>query len=171
MIAHRSYSSRKNEVNPMKCPACGHSEMATKVQDETLSYGNQSLTLHAMHGEFCQACGEGVWDIESYRRYTEAQSALLGVAKADICADIRRIRKNLNLTQAELAEAFGVGKVAFSRYERGETRPPAPLVKLLKLLERHPELLTEVQGVNPEVEHSRDTNIRSTRTAKNQAAG
>ncbi|MFZ4802726.1 MAG: type II toxin-antitoxin system MqsA family antitoxin, partial [Chlorobium sp.] len=31
------------------------------------------------------------------------------------------------------------------RYERGETRPPAPLVKLLKLIDRHPDLLDEMQ--------------------------
>jgi len=128
----------------MKCPACGHPKMAANNKDETLSYGGQSLTLHAMHGQFCPSCGEGVWDTESYRRYTEAQAALVRAVKGDISADIRRIRKHLKLTQTELAQAFGVGKVAFSRYERGETRPPGPVVKLLKLIERHPELLTEI---------------------------
>jgi HTH-type transcriptional regulator/antitoxin MqsA len=128
----------------MKCPACGHPKMAAKTKDETLSYGGQSLTLHAMQGDFCPSCGEGVWDAESYRRYTEAQAALVRAVKGDISADIRRIRKNLKLTQTELAQAFGVGKVAFSRYERGETRPPGPIVKLLKLIERHPELLAEI---------------------------
>ena len=128
----------------MKCPACGHPEMTATTRDETLSYGGQSLTLHSMHGEFCPVCAEGLWDAESYRRYTEAQAALLRTVQGDVAADIRRIRKKLKLTQAELAAIFGVGKVAFSRYERGETRPPAPLVKLLKLVERRPELLTEI---------------------------
>jgi HTH-type transcriptional regulator/antitoxin MqsA len=123
-----------------------------------------------MHGEFCPACGEGIWDAESYRRYTEAQSALLRAVKGDISADIRRIRKFLKLTQTELAEAFGVGKVAFSRYERGETRPPAPLVKLLKLVERHPDLLTEMRGISNQGEYSRGMASRSTRTAKKRAA-
>ena len=131
----------------MKCPACGHVEMVSKTQDETLSYGGQSLTLHAMRGEFCPVCGEGVWETESYRRYTEAQAALLRAVQGDVSGEIRRIRKNLKLTQAQLAKAFGVGKVAFSRYERGETRPPKPLVKLLKLLERHPDLLKEMHSV------------------------
>jgi HTH-type transcriptional regulator/antitoxin MqsA len=130
----------------MKCPACGHAEMISIIQDETLSYGSQSLTLHDMHGEFCPACGEGVWDTESYRRYTEAQAAILRALNEDVSGEIRRIRKSLKLTQAQLAEAFGVGKVAFSRYERGETRPPAPLVKLLRLLERHPDLLKEMRS-------------------------
>ena len=34
---------------------------------------------------------------------------------------------------------------AFSRYENGKTEPPLALVKLLKLLDRHPELLNEVR--------------------------
>jgi len=87
-----------------------------------------------------------VWDAASYRRYAEAQAALVRAVTGDVGGEIRRIRKRLKLTQGELATLFGVGKVAFSRYERGETRPPAPLVKLLRLLERHPELLDELKG-------------------------
>lgn len=85
----------------MKCQACGNSEMVTKIEDETLSYGGQSLTLHSMKGDFCPACGDGIWDEESYLRYTEAQSALIRAVKGDVSADIRRIRKNLKLTQTE----------------------------------------------------------------------
>jgi HTH-type transcriptional regulator / antitoxin MqsA len=155
----------------MKCPACGHPKLVAKTQDETLNYGGQSLTLHTMHGEFCPACGEGIWDAESYLRYTEAQAALVRAVKGDISADIKRIRKSLKLTQTELAEAFGVGKVAFSRYERGETRPPAPLVKLLKLIERHPNLLTEIRGVSTQSEYSRGITSRTIHTAKKLAAG
>jgi HTH-type transcriptional regulator / antitoxin MqsA len=128
----------------MKCPACGNLETVTRVQEETLSYAGQSLTLHSMKGDFCPACGEGVWDEESYRRYTEAQTAIIRAVKGDVSADIRRIRKSLKLTQTELSEVVGIGKVAFSRYERGETRPPTPLVKLLKLVEKHPDLLAEM---------------------------
>lgn len=61
----------------MKCPACGHPEMVAKVCDETLVYGPQPLTLHEMRGEFCPSCGEGLWDRESYRRYSEAQAELV----------------------------------------------------------------------------------------------
>jgi HTH-type transcriptional regulator/antitoxin MqsA len=128
----------------MKCAACGDSEMVSKVQDETLAYGGQSLTLHLMKGVFCPSCGEGIWDEESYRRFTEAQTGIIRAVKGDVSADIRRIRKNLKLTQTELSQVVGIGKVAFSRYERGETKPPAPLVKLLKLVERHPDLLSEI---------------------------
>lgn len=39
--------------------------------------------------------------------------------------EIRRIRKKLKLTQIEAGRLVGVGKIAFSRYERGETQAPA----------------------------------------------
>ncbi len=44
------------------------------------------------------------------------------------------------------AAIFGGGVNAFSRYETGKTRPPLALVKLLKVLDRHPELLDEVRA-------------------------
>lgn len=47
------------------------------------------MTLHKMKGEFCVNCHEGVWDEESYRRYTEAQAGLLRAAKGDLGIDIR----------------------------------------------------------------------------------
>jgi HTH-type transcriptional regulator / antitoxin MqsA len=58
---------------------------------------------------------------------------------------IASVRKKLDLDQREAAEIFGGGVNAFSRYENGKTRPPLALVKLLKLLHRHPELLHEIR--------------------------
>jgi HTH-type transcriptional regulator/antitoxin MqsA len=56
------------------------------------------------------------------------------------------VRKKLDLDQREAAETFGGGVNAFSRCENGKTRPPLALVKLLKVLDRHPELLGEVRA-------------------------
>lgn len=43
------------------------------------------------------------------------------------------------------AELFGGGINAFSRYETGKTKPPLALVKLFKLLDRHPDFLDELK--------------------------
>lgn len=59
---------------------------------------------------------------------------------------IASVRKKLALDQREASEIFGGGINAFSRYENGKTRPPLALVKLLKVLDRHPELLSEVKA-------------------------
>ena len=93
----------------MQCPACSHPEMEEKNQDETLSYKGQTVTVQNLRGEFCPACGEGVWDSESNRRLDEAQTAFLNAVRSEASADIRRIRKSLKLTQAKLAENFGFG--------------------------------------------------------------
>jgi HTH-type transcriptional regulator/antitoxin MqsA len=61
-------------------------------------------------------------------------------------AFIAKVRKKLRLDQREAAEVFGGGVNAFSRYENGKTKPPLALVKLLKVLDRHPELLKEVRA-------------------------
>jgi HTH-type transcriptional regulator/antitoxin MqsA len=41
---------------------------------------------------------------------------------------------------------FGGGVNAFPRYENSKTKPPLALVKLLKVLDRHPDLLNEVKA-------------------------
>jgi HTH-type transcriptional regulator/antitoxin MqsA len=56
-----------------------------------------------------------------------------------------RVRRKLALDQRDAAEIFGGGVNAFSRYENGKTKPPLALVKLLKVLERHPDLLAEIR--------------------------
>jgi HTH-type transcriptional regulator/antitoxin MqsA len=40
---------------------------------------------------------------------------------------------------------FGGGVNASSRYENGKTKPPLALVKLLKVLDRYPDLLSEIK--------------------------
>lgn len=56
------------------------------------------------------------------------------------------VRKKLKLGQREAAEVFGGGVNAFSRYETGKTKPALAVVKLLKVLDRHPELLDEIRA-------------------------
>lgn len=59
---------------------------------------------------------------------------------------IADVRKKLHLDQREAAEIFGGGVNAFSRYENGKTKPPLALVKLLKVLDRHHDLLAEIKA-------------------------
>jgi HTH-type transcriptional regulator/antitoxin MqsA len=58
---------------------------------------------------------------------------------------IAKVRRKLDLGQRQAAEIFGGGVNAFSRYENGKTKPPLALVQLFKLLDRHPDLLTEIR--------------------------
>ena len=89
-----------------------------------------------------------VLDMAQSRRFGQHVSDFIKKVNASTVAPafIVYIRKKLALDQREAAAIFGGGVNAFSRYETGKTRPPLALVKLLKVLDRHPELLDEVRA-------------------------
>ncbi len=60
-------------------------------------------------------------------------------------ATIRRIRQKLRLSQRAAGDVFGVGARAFDKYERSLIEPSGPTVQLLRLLDAHPELITELR--------------------------
>ena len=72
--------------------------------------------------------------------------------------------------QRQAAELFGGGVNAFSRYENGKTKPPLALVKLFKLLDRHPDLLSEVRTVGAQ-KSSRPASLRPGWGAAGSAVG
>jgi len=53
-------------------------------------------------------------------------------------------RKRLKLTQAQASIITGGGHNAFSRYETGVAQPLPAIVNLFKLLDKHPEMLKEL---------------------------
>ena len=132
----------------MKCPCCGAAELIHVTRDMPYTYKGQSTTLPAVTGDFCPACGEVVLNREHGDRYSE----MLGQFQRQVNAAyvdpayIATMRKRLDLDQRQAAEIFGGGVNAFSRYENGKTKPPLSLVKLLRVLERHPDLLNEVRA-------------------------
>ena len=58
---------------------------------------------------------------------------------------IRDIQNKLKLSQREAGELFKVGENAFDKYERGLVEPSGPTTQLMKLLNKHPELIKELR--------------------------
>lgn len=73
---------------------------------------------------------------------------IFAVADALISTDIRRIRKNLNLTQVEFAELVNVSKKTIERWESGENQIVGPIVTLVKLLNEYPQMLENLRIPN-----------------------
>jgi len=71
--------------------------MIEKTIDETLELDGQSLTLHDMHGHFCDSCGEGVWDEKSYNRYSEGQEALIRSVRGNYLSSKAALRLSLTI--------------------------------------------------------------------------
>ncbi|MDR3719539.1 MAG: type II toxin-antitoxin system MqsA family antitoxin [Bryobacteraceae bacterium] len=130
------------------CPSCGAAKLANDTRDIPYTYKGESTAIPAVTGDFCPACGETILNAVESSRVSAAMLAFNKQVNASIVdpAFIASVRKKLALDQREAAEIFGGGVNAFSRYENGKTKPPLSLVKLLIVLNRHPELLSELQA-------------------------
>jgi HTH-type transcriptional regulator / antitoxin MqsA len=132
----------------MKCPVCAAAKLVHDTRDMPYTYKGESTIIPAVTGDFCPACGEVVLDMNESTRSSAAMLTFNKQVNASIVDPdfIASVRKKLALDQREAAEIFGGGVNAFSRYENGKTKPPLALVKLLKVLDRHPDLLNEVRA-------------------------
>jgi HTH-type transcriptional regulator/antitoxin MqsA len=132
----------------MKCPSCGAADLIHDTRDVPYTYKGESTIIAAVTGDFCPSCNEVLFDREHGDRFSE----MIGLFHRQVNAAyidpayIAKVRKKLALDQRQAAEIFGGGVNSFSRYENGKTKPPLALVKLFKLLDRHPDLLQEVKA-------------------------
>lgn len=127
------------------CPRCGSREWEQfKGEKFVISHRGLTAKEKGLAGWRCRSCDEVVFDKDSAQRYAAAGDNLVLAARAAERSEIRRIRKKLRLTQAMAAKITGGGHNAFSRYERGEAAPVPAVMNLLRLLDRHPELLREL---------------------------
>lgn len=132
----------------MKCPVCGAAELVQDTRDQSYTYKGESTVLSGVTGDYCTACGESILDESESRRVMDMILEFNKQVNSAIIdpSFIIRVRKKLQLDQKEAAAIFGGGVNAFSRYETGKTKPPLSLVKLLKVLDRHPELISVVRA-------------------------
>lgn len=131
----------------MKCPCCGGAHLIRETRSLDHAYKGVATKLPDMTGNYCPACGEGFFDIVEGQRMMDLMAAFRKQVNASLVDPefIAGVRRKLNLDQREAAAIFGGGVNAFSRYETGKSKPPVALVKLLRVLDRHPELLDEVR--------------------------
>ena len=132
----------------MKCPNCGKAKLVHDTRDIPYTYKGESTVIPDVTGDFCPACDEAVLDMTESSRTSAFMLDFNRQVNATIVDPdfIAGVRKKLALDQREAAEIFGGGVNAFSRYENGKTKPSLALVKLLRVLDKHPDLLDEVRA-------------------------
>jgi putative transcriptional regulator len=64
--------------------------------------------------------------------------------KVQPTSQVVRVRLKSGLSQAEFAAALGVSKRTLEQWEQGRREPSGAAKQLLKIAERHPEVLVEV---------------------------
>ncbi len=139
----------------MKCPACGTGNLLEGVRDVPYTYKRRKIALRAVKGRFCdnRRCREVLMDRNESARISREMLEFNKKVNAELTPIdlLTQVRAQFKLTQQQAAKVFGGGPNAFSRYESGKTKPPVALVKLFKVLRKHPDLFKEVADVR---EHS-----------------
>lgn len=130
---------------PRECLNCGHGNLQHAVKDVPYEYKGHASVVPSVAGWHCTHCHEVEFDPGEGERFAEAIQRIAVEIDALDAAELARIRKKLKLTQQEAARITGGGPNAFSRYERGKARPLSAVTNLFRLLDRHPELLSELQ--------------------------
>ena len=111
-----------------------------------VTYGSLSATVD-LPGYYPAGEGDGVHVGEDMAIVDRALHALKEEAGGvPSPATIRRVRDKLKLTRREAGVLFGVGEKAFGQYERGVVQPSGPMIQLMRLLDRHPDLVHELQS-------------------------
>lgn len=115
------------------------------VRPFVVTYKGKSKTVD-LPGYYPESGDEGV----HIGNDMEATDAALRALKEEVegipsPSTIRRVRKKLKLSQREAGGILKVGESAFDKYERGLVEPSGPTSQLLRLLDRHPELIEELR--------------------------
>lgn len=129
-----------------KCLNCGKGNLRHAVKDVPYEYKGHATVAPKVAGWHCPLCREVEFDSGEGKRFGEAIKSIAATIDAREATELARIRKKLKLTQLQAARITGGGPNAFSRYETGKTRPLSAVTNLFRLLDRHPELLDELES-------------------------
>lgn len=134
------------------CRICGEGHLTVQVEKNPVEYKGVSEELDSYYS-VCDACGSEQADVAQTRlnkrlmiAFKKRVDGLLGGA------EVRALRERLGLSQAEAAQVFGGGPVAFSKYESDDVAQSEAMDKLLRLAGELPaafELLCRRSGVMP----------------------
>jgi HTH-type transcriptional regulator/antitoxin MqsA len=115
------------------------------VRSFVVAYKGEAITVD-LPGYYPTGEGEGVHVGKDMGVVDEALRALKEkIEGVPSPATIRRVRTKLKLSQREAGALLKVGENAFDKYERGLVEPSGPTSQLLKILDRHPEIVDELR--------------------------
>lgn len=130
-----------SQWNDQPCHLCGVGTLHDGVKLIEQTYKGKVFKSES-RGSFCDHCADGFVEFDTTEE--SAWLAFRGQVDAAEVTDLARIRKKLKLTQGDAARLAGGDKNTFSRYERGQAKPVAAVIHLFRLLDGHPELLSEL---------------------------
>jgi putative zinc finger/helix-turn-helix YgiT family protein len=133
----------------MRCPVCG-TGTAKKVERKNYParYNGEPVEVSGVEVFHCADCGEEFLTSEQARAMSVAVKnevrKKLGLLSPE---RIAAIREKAGLTQAQLEEQLGLGPKVVVRWESGKVIQGRAADTVLRLLEREPQLVKDLQEI------------------------
>lgn len=125
--------------NKALCAICGEGHITAQVRMVETEYKGTKALL-PMHYQLCDTCTSdyaGMAESKLNKRIVMAfRKQVDGLLTG---GEITALRKQYKLTQAQAAQLFGGGPVAFSKYENDDVAQSESMDTLLRLVRRSPE--------------------------------
>jgi len=122
------------------CPCCGIGPIVDDVRTEIIEFSLDGeptrVEVNGVPIERCIACGEEFSGPMAAEVKHQAICRTLGLLNPE---EIRRLREQLGLTQAELSRLSGIGEATISRWERGRLIQNRAMDRYLRLLAADPK--------------------------------
>ncbi len=133
---------------PWRCPYCRQSrEVVPQIVQETMDVKHDgvlhTLNLPALEVPKCRSCGRILFNDGADEQISNALRTQLRLLSPE---QIRRNRKNLDLTQRELAERLGVAEETISRWETGALIQSRAMDNLLRVYFANAEVRAALVG-------------------------
>ena len=123
------------------CPICGEGQLQAQVGKNTVEYKGCKAELD-LHYSLCDACGSEQTDAVQLRLSKRGMIAFKKQVDSLLSgAEVRALREQLGISQAEAARIFGGGPVAFSKYESDDVAQSGAMDNLLRLAAAMPMAL------------------------------
>lgn len=120
-------------VQAENCAICGEGHLDARVDKNPVDYKGQTAVLNA-HYSVCDACGSEQTNAAQARLNKRAMLAFKKRVDGLLTGtEVRALRERLGINQAEAAEIFGGGPVAFSKYENDDVMQSEAMDKLLRV--------------------------------------
>jgi len=125
--------------NTSVCSICEEGNLHAHVDTNVVEYKNRKQES-PLHYSECDCCGSEVATPAQLRTnkrlMTEFKKQVDGLLTGK---QLKELRLSLQLTQADAAEIFGGGPVAFAKYEADDVAQSGAMDKLLRLAQAVPE--------------------------------
>lgn len=109
------------------------------------------VSLKAAHGHLTRLAEHGhaelqipaVADADAFVNRLNALGLKVALLQVPGKIDVRAIRESLHLTQEAFALRFGLEPSTLRNWEQGRNQPDGPARTLLRIIERHPDIVDE----------------------------